>query len=331
MYRTAATLIYNLTGQVVEFYPPASEVILQGIPTSAATYTVFTGTQSNDDTAEFSGTATLDTVSTTVSSASGFSETNRRTINLTATTGITVGLRYVVQNSKGQREIVVPSLVDSSSIEVDYDLAFDYEAADVFRGIRHTFAVDSTFIQDSSKINLYGLSVLSQGHRASSTDTLAPPYRVRWVYTTDDTRHAWTYFDVARQQAKHSVTIRDFLGIFPDAPYHEPMGQAGQQFQKQIEAGWRRVQEDVRLDGKDVDAIREGPPLDDLVLKASLWMAAKANLKPDGWEVTEWEEVAMKDYKQSYNRALNGNQLWIDTGSAGGIASDPAGTLWLEK
>lgn len=331
MYRTSSTLVYNLTGQLVEFYPPASEVILQGFPTAAAAYTVFDGTQSNDDAAEFSGTATLDTVNTTVSSSSGVSQTNRRTINLTATTGIVVDRRYVVQNSNGQREIVVPSLVTASTIEVDYDLSFDYESADVFRGIRHTFTVDATFIQDASKINVYGLSVLSRGHRASSSDTLSPPYRVQWVYSTDETKHAWTYFDVARQQAKHSVTIRDFLGIIPDAPYHEPQGQKGQQLQKQIDAGWRRVQEDVRLDGKDVDAIREGPLLDDLVFKASVWMAAKANIKPDGWEVTEWEDTAMKDYKQTYNRALNGNQLWIDTGTAGGIASEPAGNLWLRS
>ena len=59
-------LTYDVTGQVVSFWPPQAEVIAAGAPTAAATYSVWGGTQANDETAKFTGSATLDSVATTV-------------------------------------------------------------------------------------------------------------------------------------------------------------------------------------------------------------------------------------------------------------------------
>ncbi len=331
-YRTHVTLTYNVTGQEVEFYPPAAEVVLSGYATSAATYTVFGGSDSNDATAKFSGTATLDSPSTTVNAASGYSQTNRRRINLTLTTGAVVGRQYVVgPNAAGQREIITPVAVTSTYVDAEYDLAYDYASGNVFRGLRHYFTVDSTFIQDVTKINGTGYTLGFGGSPAS--DTLAPPYRVRWTYTAGgQSRQFWTYFDVARQAAKHAVSIDDIVEVFPEAPYQEALAHRGQDFRRLIDAGWRQVQLDVRLSGYDVDAIREGPILDELVLKATLWKMAQANIVPPGWDLQTREQLTALDYKSTLNRALGpAVHVWIDTGSGGGISPQPAGQLWLDR
>jgi len=89
-------LIYNVTGQVIEWYPPQSELTRDGAP-AAASYRVFAGTQNNDDTPKIAlSTASLDAVSTTVNGASGYSLANRNRILLASTAGITVGRRYLL-------------------------------------------------------------------------------------------------------------------------------------------------------------------------------------------------------------------------------------------
>src|SRR5687768_5184822 len=120
-------LTYNVTGQVVSFFPPIAELLANGAPTSAATYKVYGGTQGNDETPKFTGTASLDAVATTVDAASGYSTTNRQKVNLTATTSITVGYRYLLENANGQRETVVVTYIASADyVLVEEPLCYDY-------------------------------------------------------------------------------------------------------------------------------------------------------------------------------------------------------------
>ena len=200
------SLVYGLTGQAVEYYPPAAEVIWDGAPTAGATYRVYAGTASNDDTAEIGpSSATLDAVATTVDAASGYSQTNRRKVNLTATTSIVVGRRYLLANAYGQREVVTVTYIASADyVEVEEPLAFDYTTADTFKGLRHVFTIDATFIADVNNINISGYGT---GLEASAdTTTSSPPWRVEWRYTTGSTdRRSWTTFDVSRAPTKALV------------------------------------------------------------------------------------------------------------------------------
>src|SRR3990167_4344239 len=104
-----AVLVYGQNSQALEFYSPVAEVIAEGAPTSA-TFDVYRGTESNDNTAQFSGTATLDATSTTVAAATGYSQTARNKAFLTALTNIVGGRRYLLTNelAVAQREVVVP-------------------------------------------------------------------------------------------------------------------------------------------------------------------------------------------------------------------------------
>src|SRR3990167_4487361 len=104
-----AVLVYGQNSQALEFYSPVAEVIAEGAPTSA-TFDVYKGTESNDNTAQFSGTATLDATSTTFAAASGYSQAARNKASLTALTNIVAGRRYLATNELAiaQREIAVP-------------------------------------------------------------------------------------------------------------------------------------------------------------------------------------------------------------------------------
>ena len=83
--RSRKGLIYNLTGQTLEFYPSENEVRQLGAPSAAATYSAWRAESSNDASAVFDGTATLDSVSTVVSSTTAADSSTNRPLTKTST------------------------------------------------------------------------------------------------------------------------------------------------------------------------------------------------------------------------------------------------------
>lgn len=324
------TLIYGLTGQEVAFYPASAEVVRDGAPTAAASYFVRSGPKSNDDAAEFSGTATLDATSTTVDAASGYSQANRNKLNLTATTNIVVGRRYLVTNAYGQREVVIPTAIASADyIEVEEPLAYDYAASDTFRGLRQSFTVDATFIADSSKINVAG----SRGGilDAGDTGTAYPPYRVEWRYATAGTLpwRSWTSFDVARQQARLNLDIKDLRGMAPDAHLMEWIGQRGQDFEPQLVLAATDLRIEARAAGYDPDAIRD-PEIYNHIGLHRWWVRVLMAQQSTGADVGAALELAMASYTRLFEKTIGtALRAWVDTGSTGAATVAPAAQMWL--
>lgn len=337
MSQTSRTaLVYNLTGQVLEFYVPELEVRLFGPPAAAATYSCWRGTDSNDGTTQFSGTATLDSVSTTVGTASGYSQANRRQLTLASTAGISVGLSYVLANALGQREIVTPYEITSATvIKVENDLAYDYAiTTSTFKGLRHYFTIDATFIQTLGSINMYGALYYESPRQKVPSRGAAPPYRLRWSYTTADgiARQAWTYFDVARQKGKHNVTANDLRELFPDISDHEWLEQRGQQFAKQIDAAWDYFCFDLRAADYPVDQLREGPVVDELVRRAAIMIIAAAGIAPANRERETYVREAREEYRAMFNKAIGSSlKAWIDVGTTGAIHPDPPRVTRLRR
>lgn len=331
--QTNASLIYNVTGQVVDFVPPFEDVMANGAP-AAATYSVWGGTQSNDESAKFSGTATLDSVSTTVNAASGYSQTNKRRVFLASIAGIVVGRNYLLTNTLGQRVVVSPIEIQATYVVLGYDLAYDFASSSTFIGLRHYFTVDATFIQDLSNINIYGqLPRLGMQHVSSGGRVEAPPYRVRWSFTAGGVSfQRWTYFDVVRQQSSHSVMPRDLQAWFPDMVMEEWESQKGELFRRQIEAAWSMVQNDIRMAGYDPDAIRDGALLDQVVRCAALMVISDAGVSPTGRNPDQWAAERRNDYKLTFQRAIgSGLAVWLDTGNSGAITPDPPKQPWFRR
>jgi len=329
-----APLIYNRTGQVLSFYPPDAEVIAEGAPTVAATYSVWAGTQSNDASVKFSGTATLDAVSTTVDAVSGYAQSNRSRLHVAATTSAVVGERYLLSNTNGQREIVQVKAIDSGNyLDLEEDLSFDYPiTSSSLKGLRHYFTVDATFISTLANINVWGAGTLSStlGVVAGMNGTQAPPYRVRWVYTTVTTaRESWSSFDVVRKQAKANLSAVDLRSVLPDLAYLEPVSQRGQDWAPQLVRAEMDAQIDLRANGVDGDQINDPEFYDRLVLwrwvvniGQALWVGSGS--KP-GWYDDFHEEY--KQLREKFTGA--GNKAWRDVGTTGSTSVTAAGNLWL--
>jgi hypothetical protein len=325
------SLTFGVTGQVLEFYPGQSEILFDGAPTAAATYAVYRGTTGLDGTAEFSGTATLDAVSTTVDAASGYGQANRTKLYVTATTSMAVGGRYLVTNALGQREIVtVSSITAADYVEVEEPLGYDYASGATVKGLRHYFTVDATFIADTSSINMLGNSPDLDG--ASDTATSSPPWRIVWAYTTGSTpRRTITSFDVARAPFHPEVTFSEIREMYPDLIHHEWVDTRGQDYSGQLRAAERDLRIRIRAAGYDPNQIQD-PEIHQQLLRQLWAVTIGKGLLVNKPEIAPWLQLAIEDFEKSFNGTINSTlRAWVSTSSGGAVTPEPARQLWLRS
>lgn len=308
-------LVYNLTGQTVETYPPEWP---EGVPSSASA-SVYDGTRSNDDTADFSPAVTVDPVSTTVDVASGYSQTNRKRLYVAATTNIVVGREYLLENTDGQKELVTPTRVVSGDyIDLESDLAYDYAiTTSTLKGLRMVFTVDAAWVATESNI----------------LDPSEQSYRVIWAYTVNSiVRRHYTYLRLVRQPSKHGVSIDSLKEYWPDLQSEEYAETRGQQFRYAIDAAYDRVRAEVISAGYRPEQIRDTEIVDELVRAKTFYVIASMGIAPSGRDVESFINQTREDYERLFNNTVNAVlKVAIDTGAEGNINPEPMRQVWFRR
>ena len=338
-YREHVALVFGVTGQALEFYPPTDEIMQDGPPASAATVTVYKGDGSNDDPASiaFTGTATLDSVSTTTDAAAGPSQSVRDKVPLTATTNVVAGRRYLLTNTAaagGQRQIIIPKAIASADyVTHSGDVGYDFASGSTFLGLRHSLTVDSTFIATTSNINFFGNPTPSMGTVGQGAP--APPYRAVWAYPTGGglSRRYTTTFDVARAPLKHNVDAARIRRLLPDSVHDEWLAQRGGDLAPQIAEAFDRLRFDVRMAGYDPDAITDPEITNRLTAMATCALLATHGVGRPGDRAAEaWAEEWERRYQNEFQKAIGTvMRAWTQADSTGALASTPPQQLWLER
>lgn len=330
-------ITFGQTGQTFTTYPPEWA---EGVP-SSATCAVYGGTTSLDNAADFSPTVTIDAVSTTVDQASGYSQTNRRTLYVASTSGISTSTLYLLSNGSGQRELVTPIKVATDDyVTVEQDLAYDYTATatSTFKGVRLSAPVDATWVANEANINggpaqitaatltqydIFG-NYSVQGRRTS--------YKVVWSYTVASiARRHYTYLRLVRQKPHHNVTLRDLMKYWPDIAEDEEAEVRGQQFRYAIDAAWDRVRADLVTEGYRPEQIRDTELIDQLVIRAALQVVAMSGKAPPARDVEAWIVERTQDYRSLFGRAISTLKADIDQGAEGAVTVTPFKPLWFRR
>jgi len=113
---------------------------------TAATYGIFDarfGDSSSDHVVVAEGTAaTVDSVSTTLSAKAGRGATDRRTITVASTAGISAGRTYLLQSPSGVVELVrIATVASGTSLLAGAEIRGDFPAASTLKGVE----VSATF------------------------------------------------------------------------------------------------------------------------------------------------------------------------------------------
>jgi hypothetical protein len=296
--RTTTNLVYGVTGQTFSYRVP------QGRPTSA-TFSVFSFDAGDDDTPEFTGTATVDSVSTSVTSASGASQSDPQRINL-STTSIVAGTKYLLSEASVQ-EWVTPVEIQTGYVRCRYPLKNDYTTAGTFVGTTISGTVDSAWIANLSNI--------------SDPSDPDPGYRVRWsIVVSGVTYVAYSHLDVVRAPVGHQVDVDDISARAPGWSDSIPTDYIEEQGRPVIDAAWLSVQAKLASLGIDTDAMRNDQILDELVILRALNIIAIGGWRPGGYaSQAEYVAVTQGEYDrflEQHFEAAPRHRLGIETNGA---------------
>lgn len=308
-------LVYNRTGQTVDMYPPECVRDALGIP-SSVTCSVFDGARSNDDTADFTPTVTVDATSTTVDVASGYSQTNRSRVNVAATTSVSpawtiaAGTLYLLDNASGQREVIEPKKVNSGdSLDLVSDLQYDYAiTVSTVKGIKCSWTVDATWVATESNILLPS----------------SPSYRVVWTYTVAGVERRYqTYLRLVRLPFKSNVTAFDLMERWGTVLAHEPSDQRGERFQRAINAAEDDLRIDIIAEGYRPEQIHDTEIVDQLVRLRAIYVIANQAGAPGTRDVEAFLADVKREYGELFAKTISQLKVAIDRSSEGATAQEP--------
>lgn len=311
-----AEVLFNETGQTVSVYPP--EAIL-GIP-SSVTCDVFEGGASDDDTAEFSPTVTVDAVSTTLSAAAGYSQSDRTLLTVASVTGMDPGTLYLVDNVSEQKEIVEPKAVPASggAVLLAHPLELDYPiTTSTVKGIKMTFTVDPTWV-------------------AAESNILAPwtaSYKVKWKYTIAGVVRRYTsYLRLVRKQFKSGITQEDLTTRWPDMRYHEPVDRRGNEMRWLIKAAEDVFRVDLLAQGFRPEQISDTEIVARNMVPLCLWVFTQATgAAPGRIEQERYQRDTRAEYDGVFNATIATLKAGIDEGAEGATSAEPMQQMFWKR
>lgn len=309
MSRTTTDIVYNVTGQTLAYRVP------QGLPTSA-TFLVVPDYANDDATAEFSGTATVDSVNTTTDAASGAGQADPTKINLTATTSIVIGRKYLLSVDSYSEWIEVVGIEAGQHVHARFPLKNTYATGATFVGATITAAVDATWVADEANIS---------DHLDPN-----PDYRVRWSIVVSGTTYiAYTYFDLVRAAVTHQVDIHDLNERAPGLHSGLPTEYRIDQGRSLIDSAWRSVQAKLASLSIDTDSLRDDQITDELTILRALNMLAMGGWKPLGMT----SDVYINETRTEYERFLEQHfqatlKHRLATGQSSGVEVVRAQPYW---
>lgn len=311
MARRTDDILYGITGQTLLLRVP------QGRPTSA-TFKVFDDTADDDGSPEFSGSATVDAVNTTLDGAAGPLQSDPQNIPLTSTSGIEVGRRYLVSQNARKEWVDPIAVISGDSVAARYQLDNEFTSGALFQSTYLTAAVNSTWIATEANISEHG-----------NPD---PDWRVRWEITVGGiVVVVYSFFDVVRALPGSGISFDDLDFRWPGLKDSIPLEQRTDRGAAMIGAAERRVRARLATVKLDDDGIRDQEAVDEFTLVVLRRLLAEGGMHPAGFSAFEYLEFAIADesrfFEQHFQVVLSHP---VDKGTGGDANSKRAVPLWVK-
>lgn len=290
----------GITGQTLFYDAP------EGRPSSVTSVTVLRDDDSDEGTAEFTATGTVETnPNTTLDAAAGVETGEPTKIPLTATTGIVRGRRFLVTSATtGEREFVeIERFVSADAAYARSPLLNVYASGDTFQSTRITIPVDAAWVVDDANL--------------SPATRTAPYYRARIQYVVDGVSYVATiFFDLLRIPFRHSVVGPDVDGAFPG--WFDRLGPDDRrnQGERVIEEAARLVKTDLIKRGLTDYGQRNSEFLNDLVIQKADCVGLEAAVR-NGAVSAAAADRARKDYAAFFDQMIANTTHQADESGAG--------------
>lgn len=283
MARRTHDIIFGVSGQAVAYR------VAQGRP-SSATFKVFRDITADDGEAEFSGDATVDSVSTSLSDSAGASNPNPRRLVLEDGTGVRVGRKYLLSEG-GRREWIEPLEVDGGVVIARHALRGEYFAGASFESTYIEADIDDDWAADEDHL--------------SDQEDPNPDYRIRWeISFSESSGHvAHSYFDLVRTPGGHGVTFHAIDSRWPGLMDALPYAHEGDRGQSIIDSAWRAVRGDIDAGaGLNDAAIRKPDAVDEAVILRVGMQMGQIGRAPGGIPPADFAQLTQAQYERHMER-----------------------------
>ncbi|TXH41028.1 MAG: hypothetical protein E6Q97_38490 [Desulfurellales bacterium] len=302
-------LVFGISGQTL------NRRVLPGRP-STASFAVFSDRVGDDETAQFSGTATIDATTTTTTAAAGYNTANPRALALTSATGFVVGRKYLLSGS-GQREWVEPIELVGNAMTVRHAISGNYASGAMLESTYITAAVDDIWAAST----------------ASLSDALNPwaDYRVRWQYQVAGVDYVeYDELDLLRKNAMHNISIDDLAARMPGLRDRMPVDYRQDNGASIIDATWRALSAELAGIGKDLASQHYGTVMDEAMIRRGRLLVTEGGWAPHGIEWVSYLEFARADWAKFFDEHFRIVARGPQTGVAGDAERVPAKPMWIK-
>lgn len=317
MSRVRPALTFNVTGQSLTYR------VLKGRPTSG-TFAVYRDTVDDTQTPEFSGSVTTDTVNTTVSQASGRSQTDPKILYVSSTAGIVTGRKYLLSENS-RKEWLEPLEIGTGYIRVRNPISNDYTTAGTFVSTYISAAVDSTWIANANNITWYSAMWWSTAHygvQIGETVDPFPGYRVLYTLTVSGVTYTeYDFFDIVRAPVQHHVDMEDVNARAPGLVATLPAEYQSEDGQPLVESAWRAVRAHLVAVGIDPQAMRDNEALDELVTLRALRILAEGGWSPAKMDKVAYIQLTTGNYTNFFETHVGAVMKARTAAGAGGAAT----------
>ena len=309
-------LYYNVTGQSIHFDCP------EGRPSSVTSVAVYDSDSGDSDTAETAttGSAAVETnPDTTLDGSAGFSEANPKLIPLTATTGVSVGRSYLLDDGFVMREwVTVESLSSGVSVSAVHPLLNDYVSGVAFLSTRISIGMLDSWMQDDNNI--------------SDDVDPNPGYRVRWEYVVDGATYVHDdYFNLVRYTAGHTVIPADVDAVSPGWMDMLPTDYRQGQGRRLLDEAYKELQFDLHRVDIPQETLRNKDVVNRLVIRKALLMKQQADLAAGSLGALEMLEEARNEYQALLQGLVSVVNRTDMSTTADGAGNSRIATTLMEK
>jgi hypothetical protein len=298
--RRRTDIIFGVTGQSLVYRVP------QGRP-SGATFDVFHESATDDAEPEWSGTATVESVDTTLSTDAGVGEADRTLIPVASSSNVTVGRRYLLSQS-GRKEQALIVAKDGNNLYASAPLQNTYTAGADFEGTHISAAVDAAWVADEANL----------GDGADPS----PDYRVRYLITVGgESVVAYQFFDLVRGALEHGVTMHDVEDRFWNVIDSIPVDHRADQGARLLAAAWEDMSADLAGNRVKASALRDGQLVDQLLIRRLRLTFAENGHIPPNVSMERFLDYAAEQYARFLERHfILASEVAVADGTGGATA-----------
>ncbi len=303
-------LDFNVEGQTLYFDVP------EGRPTSVQDVSVWEDTDGDDVTEEDAlGPPSIDSVNTTFDADSGPEESDPTLCNLTATTNIVIGRRYLATNAAGETEwIEVERITSGASVSHRSHLANQYALGDTFKGTRISAVVDSDWIADEDNI--------------SNPRCPKPRWRFVVSYTVAGVEYrAAVFFGVTRYPFRLTVSALDVDRLsrgWLSRLHPDDVRGAGNEILKEAA---KQVRFDLWEHELTDSGFRNNEIINELIRWRAVWLIADAALFQGAGNPTQ-VELASTRYFERFDKLVRQPKSRVQATEEGAAAVHKRSLIW---